>query len=99
MHQNGADRNPYARFCAGVELSSVRERTTEGIEVRVCRPVAADDGIGTSPIWFAMGDFNRDGKQDLVVVDSGMGKVFGNRSPGKFNIFNHDVISFDHPDS
>jgi hypothetical protein len=31
--------------------------------------------VGTSPIWFVMGDFNRDGKQDLVVVDSGMGKV------------------------
>src|SRR6266567_1708299 len=25
--------------------------------------------------------------------------LIGNRSPGKFNIFDHYVISFDHPDS
>jgi hypothetical protein len=36
---------------------------------------AASSGVGTTPLWVAVGDFNHDGKPDLVTANFGSGNV------------------------
>lgn len=70
--------------------------TTTATCVPVSFAAAADSTVGSNPVSVAVGDFNRDGNQDLAVVNQGTNNVsilLGDGAGGFGAPTNHDVGS------
>ena len=70
--------------------------TTTATCVPVSFAAAVDSAVGTNPISVAVGDFNRDGKQDIAVVNQGSSQVsvlLGDGAGGFGAPTNYDVGS------